>query len=83
MKMRTKMRMKMIMNMNMKMNLKMMKIIMKMNMKMKIKMIMKMNQWIKTKKKQIIKGKNNLLDDIIDKSKSFEEQTKLLKKEKI
>ena len=32
---------------------------------------------------EIIKGKNDILDKIIDKSKSFEEQIKLLKKEKI
>ena len=32
------------------------------------------------KKKTIIKGKNDFLDKIIDKSKSFEEQIKLLKK---
>ena len=35
------------------------------------------------KKNEIIKGKNDILDEIIDKSKSFEEQIKLLKKEKI
>ena len=29
---------------------------------------------------KIIKGKNYILDEIIDKSKSFEEQIKLLKK---
>ena len=34
-------------------------------------------------KNKIIKGKNDVLDEIIDKSKSFEEQIKLLKKEKI
>ena len=34
-------------------------------------------------KNEIIKGKNDILDKIIDKSKSFEEQIKLLKKEKI
>ena len=32
---------------------------------------------------KIIKGKNDLLDEIIDKSKSFEEQIKSLKKEKV
>ena len=43
-----------------------------------------MKQWIKTKKMIIIiQGKNDILDKIIDKSKSFEEQIKLLKKEKI
>ena len=39
-----------------------------------------MKQWIKTKKNKIIKGKNDNLDEIIDKSKSFEEQIKSLKK---
>ena len=42
--------------------------------------MMMMKQWIKTKKTEIIKGKNDNLDEIIDKSKSFEEQIKLLKK---
>ena len=32
------------------------------------------------KKSEIIKGKNYLLDEITDKSKSFEEQIKSLKK---
>ena len=32
------------------------------------------------KKKEIIKEKNDILDEIIDKSKSFEEQIKSLKK---
>ena len=32
---------------------------------------------------KIIKGLNNYLDEIIDKSKSFEEQTKLIRKVKI
>ena len=45
-------------------------------MKIKIKM---MKQWIKTKKKDL----NDNSDEIIDKSKSFEEQIKSLKKEKI
>ena len=31
-------------------------------------------------KNEIIKGKNDILDEIIDKSKSFEEQIKSLKK---
>ena len=35
------------------------------------------------KKNKIIKRLNDNLDEIIDKSKSFEEQIKLLKKEKI
>ena len=35
------------------------------------------------KKNIIIKNKNDVLDEIIDKSKSFEEQIKSLKKEKI
>ena len=52
--------------------------IMKMKMKMKMKIMMK--QWIKTKKNEIIKGKNDILDEINDKSKSFEEQIKSLKK---
>ena len=37
-------------------------------------------QWIKTKKKIIMKNLNDNLDEIIDKSKSFEEQIKSLKK---
>ena len=38
-----------------------------------------MKQWVQTKR--IIKrNKNNVLDEIIDKSKSFEEQIKSLKK---
>ena len=41
---------------------------------------MKMKQQIKTKKNKIIKGKNDLLDEIIHKSKSFEEQIESLKK---
>ena len=42
---------------------------------------MMMKQWIKTKKKsKIIKEKNDNLNEIIDKSKSFEEQIELLKK---
>ena len=42
-------------------------------------MMMMMKQWVQTKK--IIKrNKNNVLDEIIDKSKSFEEQIKSLKK---
>ena len=32
------------------------------------------------KKNKIIKGKNDILDEIIDKSKSFEEQIESLKK---
>ena len=46
----------------------------KMNMKMKMKIIiiiikmkMMIKQWIKTKKPEIIKGKNDNLDEIIDK----------------
>ena len=39
---------------------------------------MMMKQWIKKKKKK--KDKNDILDEIIDKSKSFEEQIKSLKK---
>ena len=36
-------------------------------------------QWIKKKKKKKKKDKNDILDEIIDKSKSFEEQIKSLK----
>ena len=39
-----------------------------------------MKQWINTKKTEIIKRKNDNLDQIIDKSKSFEEQIKFFKK---
>ena len=39
-----------------------------------------MEQWFKTKKNEIIKDLNDNLDKIIDKSKSFEEQIKSLKK---
>ena len=59
--------------MNMKMKMKM-----KINMKMKMKMMMK--QWIKTKRNKIIKGLIDNLDNIIDKSKSFEDQMKSSKK---
>ena len=41
---------------------------------------MKMKQWVKTKKTEIIKNLNDNLDEIIDKSKSFEDQTESLKK---
>ena len=41
---------------------------------------MMMKQWIKTKKHKIIKGKNDLLDEIIDKSKSFVAQINSIKK---
>ena len=54
---------------------KKMKVKMKMNTIMKMKMTMK--QCIKTKK---IKDLNDNLDEIIDKSKSFEDQIKPLKK---
>ena len=43
-------------------------------------MMMMMKKWIKTKKPEKIKDLNNILDEIIDKSKSFEEQIKSLKK---
>ena len=43
---------------------------------------MMIKQWIKTKKTKKIKDLNDILDEIIDKSKSFEEQIKLLKKKK-
>ena len=55
-----------------------MKMIIEMRMKMKMKMMMK--QLIKTKKNKIIKELNDHLDEIIDKSKSFEDQIKSLKK---
>ena len=61
------MRMKMIMKMKMKM--------MKINKKLKIMM----KQWIRTKKRNN-KRRNDNLDKIIDKSKSFEEQIESLKK---
>ena len=35
-----------------------------------------MKQWIKTKKPENIKDLNDILDEIIDKSKSFDEQIK-------
>ena len=41
---------------------------------------MMMKQLVKTKKPEIIKEKNDNLDQIIDKSKSFEDQIKSLKK---
>ena len=68
-----KMKMKMKIKMKMKMKMKMMIMIMKMIRK----------QWIKTKKPPKIKGLNDNLDKIIYKSKSFEEEIKSLKKEKI
>ena len=37
---------------------------------------MMIKQWIKTKKNKKIKDLNDILDEIIDKSKSFEEQIK-------
>ena len=43
---------------------------------------MMMKEWVKTKKNEIIKEKNDNLDQIIDKSKLFEEQIKLLKNAK-
>ena len=61
----------------MKMKMKMM------IMKMKIKMKMKMKQWVKKKKNKIMKNLNDNLDEIIDKSKSFEDQIKSIKKLKI
>ena len=70
MKMNIKMKMKI-----MKTKMKIMKMKMNMNMKMKIKMMM-MNR----SKKIIIKGKNDHLDEIIDKSKSFKDQIESLKK---
>ena len=41
---------------------------------------MMMKQWVRTKKNKIIKGLNNNLDEIIDKSKSLKEQTESLEK---
>ena len=41
---------------------------------------MMMKQLVKTKKPEIIKEKNDNLEQIIDKSKSFEDQIKSLKK---
>ena len=38
---------------------------------------------IQNQKSEIIKGKSDFFDEIIDKPKSFEEQIKLFKKEKI
>ena len=66
----------------MKMNMKMKKMIIKIQIKMKIKMNMNMmmKQWVRTKKNKIIKGLNNNLDEIIDKSKSLKEQTESLEK---
>ena len=43
---------------------------------------MKMKQWVKIEKNEIIKNLNDNLDEIIDKSKSFEEQIKSLKKKR-
>ena len=43
---------------------------------------MKMKQWVKTKKTEIIKNLNDNLDEIIDKSKSFEDQIKSIRKVK-
>ena len=64
-----------------KSEVKKMKTKMKMiKMKMKMKNMMMMKQWVKTKKYIIIKNKNDVLDEIIDKSKSFEKRIKSLKK---
>ena len=43
-------------------------------------MIMMKKQWIKTKKNKIMKNLNDNLDEIIDKSKSFEDQIKSIRK---
>ena len=62
----------------MKINMKMkMKVMMNMNIKMKMVMTKK---WIKRKKKEIIKVLNDNLVERIDKSKSFEDQIKSIKK---
>ena len=43
--------------------------------------MMMMKQWVKTKKKtKAIKDLNDILNEIIDKSKSFEEKIESLKK---
>ena len=54
-----------------------MKVMMNMNIKMKMVMTKK---WIKRKKKEIIKVLNDNLVERIDKSKSFEDQIKSIKK---
>ena len=41
---------------------------------------MKMKQWVKIEKNEIIKNLNDNLDEIIDKSKSFEDQIESLEK---
>ena len=67
-----------IMKMKMKIKMKMTKhLCYEMKMMMKMKM---MKQLIKTKKNTIIKGVNDVLDKIIDKSKSFEDQIKSIRK---
>ena len=59
-----------------------MKMKMKMNiMKIKMNKNMIMKQWVRTKKNEITKNLNDLLDEIIDKSTSFEGQIELLKKQ--
>ena len=75
--------------MNMKMKMKIMKIKMNMNMKIKMKMMIKIkillypHEYAKTvdqnERNIIIKKLNDNLDKIIDKSKSFEDQTESLK----
>ena len=42
-----------------------------------------MKPWIKTKKNEIVKRKNDNWDEIIDKSKSFEEQIRFQKLESL
>ena len=42
--------------------------------------MMMMKQWIKTKKNKKVKRLNDILDEIIDKSKPFEDEMKSLKK---
>ena len=44
--------------------------------------MMIMKEWIKTKKKIIIKDLNDNLDEMIDKSKSFEDQIESLEKKR-
>ena len=47
---------------------------------MKMKMMKMMKQWIKTNNNKIIKDLSDNLDEIIDKSKLFEEKIESLKK---
>ena len=42
--------------------------------------MMTMKQWVKTEKNKAIKDLNDILNEIIDKSKSFKEKIESLKK---